>query len=166
MLSPLPLCFILDSRYFLPSWPFQAFRRWVSWPPKPPVPPFLRAVATASRFYKTPTNERNNLFLLILTYSLTISVWLTGQGSNMIGAMPAVAVRHERRRQEKRTKRPSLLYLQSPPSRSPTPSPLQSPPSVPCSQPPPEVYVCGKVTSSSTLSLRFHGNYYPNLKAK
>ncbi|XP_075231440.1 uncharacterized protein LOC142330201 [Lycorma delicatula] len=65
---------------------------------------------------------------------------------DMIGAMPAVAVRHERRRQEKRTKRPSLLYLQSPPSRSPTPSPLQSPPSVTCSQPPPEVYVCGKVS--------------------
>ncbi|XP_054281574.1 uncharacterized protein LOC128999208 [Macrosteles quadrilineatus] len=64
----------------------------------------------------------------------------------MIGAMPAVAVRHERRRQEKRTKRPSLLYLQSPPSRSPTPSPLQSPPSVPCSEPPPEIYVCGKVS--------------------
>ncbi|XP_039299838.1 uncharacterized protein LOC111050180 [Nilaparvata lugens] len=70
---------------------------------------------------------------------------------SMIGAMPAVAVRHERRRQEKRTKRPSLLYLQSPPSRSPTPSPLQSPPALSghCAGgqgPPPEVYVCGKVS--------------------
>ncbi|KAG8252791.1 hypothetical protein J6590_048290 [Homalodisca vitripennis] len=74
---------------------------------------------------------------------------MRSQGSTMIGAMPAVAVRHERRRQEKRNKRPSLLYLQSPPSRSPTPSPLQSPPSVPCSQPPPEVYVCGKMRGSS-----------------
>lgn len=65
----------------------------------------------------------------------------------MIGAMPAVAVRHERRRQEKRMKRPSLLYLQSPPSHSQSPSPLQSPPSATCSQPQPEVYVCGKVIS-------------------
>ncbi|XP_066908652.1 uncharacterized protein [Halyomorpha halys] len=62
----------------------------------------------------------------------------------MIGAMPAVAVRHERRRQEKRTKRPSLLYLQSPHSRSATPSPLQSPPA--SHQFPPEIYVCGKVS--------------------
>ncbi|KAF6199251.1 hypothetical protein GE061_007276 [Apolygus lucorum] len=62
----------------------------------------------------------------------------------MIGAMPAVAVRHERRRQEKRNKRPSLLYLQSPHSRSATPSPLQSPPA--SHQFPPEIYVCGKVS--------------------
>ncbi|XP_067005616.1 uncharacterized protein [Anabrus simplex] len=72
----------------------------------------------------------------------------------MIGAMPAVAVRHERRKQEKRTKRPSQLYLgsyglkhPSPPSRgsSPTPSPLQSPPSH-YDDPPSEYYVCGKVS--------------------
>ncbi|XP_073998396.1 uncharacterized protein isoform X2 [Rhodnius prolixus] len=62
----------------------------------------------------------------------------------MIGAMPAVAVRHERRRQEKRNKRPSLLYLQSPHSRSATPSPLQSPPA--SHHFPPELYVCGKVS--------------------
>jgi hypothetical protein len=71
----------------------------------------------------------------------------------MIGAMPAVAVRHERRKQEKRSKRPSQLYLggyglkhPSPPSRgpSPSPSPLQSPPTQndDTSQ---EFYVCGKV---------------------
>ena len=71
----------------------------------------------------------------------------------MIGAMPAVAVRHERRKQEKRNKRPSQLYLAgyglkhpSPPSRgsSPTPSPLQSPPNQ-HDELPQEFYVCGKV---------------------
>jgi len=47
----------------------------------------------------------------------------------MIGAMPAVAVRHERRKQEKRHKRPSQLVLQSPMSHaSSSPSPVQSPP--------------------------------------
>ncbi|GFG30213.1 hypothetical protein Cfor_10185, partial [Coptotermes formosanus] len=70
----------------------------------------------------------------------------------MIGAMPAVAVRHERRKQEKRGKRPSQLYLSgyglkhpSPPSRgsSPTPSPLQSPPNQQ-DDVPQEFYVCGK----------------------
>ncbi|KAL1115987.1 hypothetical protein AAG570_005482 [Ranatra chinensis] len=66
----------------------------------------------------------------------------------MIGAMPAVAVRHERRRQEKR-QRPSILYLQSPTSRSPTPSPMHSPPAggalTPSNHhPPPEIYLCGK----------------------
>lgn len=63
---------------------------------------------------------------------------------NMIGAMPAVAVRHERRRQEKRHKRPSLLYLQSNRSRSSSPSPVQSPPT-PYSSPQPEIYILGKV---------------------
>nr|CAD7409758.1 unnamed protein product [Timema cristinae] len=76
-------------------------------------------------------------------------------GVTMIGAMPAVAVRHERRKQEKRTKRPSQLYLggyglkqSSPPSRgsSPTPSPLQSPPSNLPDDNPNEFYVCGKVS--------------------
>ncbi|XP_049799840.1 uncharacterized protein LOC126235150 [Schistocerca nitens] len=78
--------------------------------------------------------------------------------------MPAVAVRHERRKQEKRAgggggggRRPSQLQLQlaalkgrgSPPSRATSPSPSpQSPPSVrqlddPFSR---EIYVCGKVS--------------------
>ena len=79
----------------------------------------------------------------------------------MIGAMPAVAVRHERRKQEKRTKRPSQLYLggyglkhPSPPSRgsSPTPSPLQSPPNQ-NDDPPQEFYVCGKVRTCFNLYL-------------
>ncbi|KAK0167950.1 hypothetical protein PV327_001799 [Microctonus hyperodae] len=67
----------------------------------------------------------------------------------MIGAMPAVAVRHERRRQEKRLKRPSQLYLSGqwlPPLQGspPTPSPhgqngnLESLP---------ELYVCGKISA-------------------
>ncbi|XP_049855301.1 uncharacterized protein LOC126335871 [Schistocerca gregaria] len=85
-------------------------------------------------------------------------------GVTMIGAMPAVAVRHERRKQEKRAgggggggRRPSQLQLQlaalkgrgSPPSRATSPSPSpQSPPSVrqlddPFSR---EIYVCGKVS--------------------
>lgn len=63
---------------------------------------------------------------------------------NMIGAMPAVAVRHERRRQEKRAKRPSLLYLQSTQSRSTSPSPVQSSP-VLYSTPQLEIYILGKV---------------------
>ncbi|KAJ9589466.1 hypothetical protein L9F63_017327 [Diploptera punctata] len=75
-------------------------------------------------------------------------------GVTMIGAMPAVAVRHERRKQEKRTKRPSQLYLggyglkhPSPPSRgsSPTPSPLQSPPTQ-NDDAPREFYIGGKVS--------------------
>ncbi|XKL69378.1 hypothetical protein PGB90_007147 [Kerria lacca] len=63
----------------------------------------------------------------------------------MIGAMPAVAVRHERRRQEKRAKRPSLLYLQSTQSRSTSPSPVQSSP-VLYSTPQLEIYILGKIS--------------------
>ncbi len=58
--------------------------------------------------------------------------------------MPAVAVRHERRRQEKRNKRPSLLYLQSTQSRSSSPSPVQSSPGL-YSTPQLEIYILGKV---------------------
>lgn len=65
----------------------------------------------------------------------------------MIGAMPAVAVRHERRRQEKRLKRPSQLYLggQWLP-------PLQGSPPTPSShghnnlESLPELYLCGKIS--------------------
>ncbi|TGZ52743.1 Uncharacterized protein DBV15_02517 [Temnothorax longispinosus] len=62
----------------------------------------------------------------------------------MIGAMPAVAVRHERRRQEKRLKRPSQLYLGGqwlPPltGSPPTPSPHNL-------DPLPELYLCGKIS--------------------
>ncbi|XP_070162928.1 uncharacterized protein [Polyergus mexicanus] len=63
----------------------------------------------------------------------------------MIGAMPAVAVRHERRRQEKRLKRPSQLYLGGqwlPPLQGspPTPSPHNN------VDPLPELYLCGKIS--------------------
>lgn len=80
----------------------------------------------------------------------------------MIGAMPAVAVRHERRRQEKKVvcvnnlnigeregtsnttgnRRPSLLTLQSPHSQTGTP--ITSPPFVQNSLP--DIYVCSKVS--------------------
>lgn len=67
--------------------------------------------------------------------------------SRMIGAMPAVAVRHERRRQEKRLKRPSQLYLGGqwmPPLQGspPTPSPHGQNSHL---DPLPELYLCGKV---------------------
>lgn len=71
----------------------------------------------------------------------------------MIGAMPAVAVRHERRRQEKRSKRPSLLYLQSTQSRSSSPSPVQSSPGL-YSTPQLEIYILGKV--STEILFAFH----------
>ncbi|XP_012285705.1 uncharacterized protein LOC105702604 [Orussus abietinus] len=66
----------------------------------------------------------------------------------MIGAMPAVAVRHERRRQEKRLKRPSQLYLggqwMPPPQGSPpTPSPHGHNSHL---DPLPELYLCGKIS--------------------
>ncbi|XP_015588894.1 uncharacterized protein LOC107264783 [Cephus cinctus] len=66
----------------------------------------------------------------------------------MIGAMPAVAVRHERRRQEKRLKRPSQLYLggqwMPPPQGSPpTPSPHGHNSHL---EPLPELYFCGKIS--------------------
>ena len=75
----------------------------------------------------------------------------------MMGAMPAVAVRLERRKAEKRLKRPSQLYLggyphlrqqTTSPSRatSPTPSPLLSPPRTDEEHYLPEIYVCGKVS--------------------
>lgn len=63
--------------------------------------------------------------------------------------MPAVAVRHERKRQEKRLKRPSQLYLggqwMPPPQGSPpTPSPHGHNSHL---EPLPELYLCGKVIS-------------------
>lgn len=66
----------------------------------------------------------------------------------MIGAMPAVAVRHERRRQEKRLKRPSQLYLSGqwmpPPQGSPpTPSPHGHNSHL---EPLPELYLCRKIS--------------------
>lgn len=69
----------------------------------------------------------------------------------MIGAMPAVAVRHERKKgQDKRCKRPSHLYIGGhwvrPLSPSPTPSPngqnLDN-----TDDQLPEYYVCGKVSA-------------------
>jgi len=80
----------------------------------------------------------------------------------MIGAMPAVAVRHERRRQEKKVvcvnnlntgdregtsnttgnRRPSLLTLQSPHSQTGTP--ITSPPYIQNTLP--DIYVCSKVS--------------------
>lgn len=66
----------------------------------------------------------------------------------MIGAMPAVAVRHERRKgQEKRSKRPSQLYIAGhwlpPNSPSPTPSPGTNDDGT---ERMPEVYLFGKVS--------------------
>ncbi|EGI67669.1 hypothetical protein G5I_03714 [Acromyrmex echinatior] len=66
----------------------------------------------------------------------------------MIGAMPAVAVRHERRRQEKRLKRPSQLYLGGqwlPPLQGSPPTP--SPHGHNNLEPLPELYLCGKLYS-------------------
>lgn len=62
--------------------------------------------------------------------------------------MPAVAVRHERKRQEKRLKRPSQLYLGGqwlpPPQGSPpTPSPHGHNSNL---EPLPELYLCGKIS--------------------
>ncbi|KAL3274604.1 hypothetical protein HHI36_015985 [Cryptolaemus montrouzieri] len=67
----------------------------------------------------------------------------------MIGAMPAVAVRHERRKgQEKRTKRPSQIYIGGhwlpPNSPSPTPSPNGP---YDDNDRLPEFYICGKVSA-------------------
>lgn len=72
---------------------------------------------------------------------------------SMIGAMPAVAVRHERRRQEKR-KRPSQLYLggqwlPSAQGSPPTPSPHGH-----HLEPLPELYLCGKVSISACILFR------------
>lgn len=73
----------------------------------------------------------------------------------MIGAMPAVAVRHERRKREPRNKRPSQLGIQSPPGTGDSldnmgigsPEPLQSPPQRQLLDRE-EYYVCGKVRSA------------------
>ncbi|CAH0564769.1 unnamed protein product [Brassicogethes aeneus] len=67
----------------------------------------------------------------------------------MIGAMPAVAVRHERRKgQEKRSKRPSQLFIGGhwlpPNSPSPTPSPGTNEDGT---ERMPEIYICGKVSA-------------------
>lgn len=78
----------------------------------------------------------------------------------MIGAMPAVAVRHERRKgQEKRSKRPSQLYIGGhwlPPN---SPSPTPSPSGVPYDDGGggdgdrlPELYICGKVSIDTFLN--------------
>lgn len=63
----------------------------------------------------------------------------------MIGAMPAVAVRHERRRQEKRTKRPSQLYLGGQWLSSQGSPPTPSPHGHGALEALPELYICGKV---------------------
>ncbi|KAF7283003.1 hypothetical protein GWI33_001591 [Rhynchophorus ferrugineus] len=71
----------------------------------------------------------------------------------MIGAMPAVAVRHERRKgQEKRNKRPSQLYITGhwlpPNSPSPTPSPGNNEEGT---EHLPEVYIFGKVSALQVI---------------
>lgn len=75
----------------------------------------------------------------------------------MIGAMPAVAVRHERRRQEKRSKRPSQLYLGGPwfppASQSPTPSPGNNALYAE-GDGLPEYYVCGKVGNHIFIQIK------------
>lgn len=67
----------------------------------------------------------------------------------MIGAMPAVAVRHERRKgQERKQKRPNQLYLAGhclPPT-SPSPTPSPNGPTCDTDDRLPEYYVCGKVS--------------------
>lgn len=66
----------------------------------------------------------------------------------MIGAMPAVAVRHERRKgQEKRSKRPSQLYIGGHwlPPMSPSPTPSPNGPHMDSDDRLPEYYLCGKV---------------------
>lgn len=66
----------------------------------------------------------------------------------MIGAMPAVAVRHERRKgQEKRSKRPSQLYIGGHwlPPMSPSPTPSPNGPHLDSDDRLPEYYLCGKV---------------------
>lgn len=67
----------------------------------------------------------------------------------MIGAMPAVAVRHERRRAEKRGRRPSQLPLQLGRGvEDATPSPehrLRN-----------ELYVCGKVRQQLNQLIIFY----------
>lgn len=68
----------------------------------------------------------------------------------MIGAMPAVAVRHERRKgQEKRSKRPSQLYIGGhwlPPT-SPSPTPSPNGPNLDPDDRLPEYYLFGKVST-------------------
>lgn len=69
--------------------------------------------------------------------------------------MPAVAVRHERRKgQEKRSKRPSQLYIGGhwlpPTSPSPTPSPKGQ--NLDSDDRLPEYYLCGKVRTTLLLN--------------
>lgn len=68
----------------------------------------------------------------------------------MIGAMPAVAVRHERKKgQEKRCKRPSQLYIGGHWVRPSSPSPPPSPNGQNLDNTDerlPEYYLCGKVS--------------------
>lgn len=77
---------------------------------------------------------------------------------SMIGAMPAVAVRHERRKgQEKRSKRPSQLYIGGhwlPPT-SPSPTPSPNGPNLDPDDRLPEYYLCGKVKYFVLYSLLF-----------
>ncbi|KOX77503.1 hypothetical protein WN51_09827 [Melipona quadrifasciata] len=93
-------------------------------------------------------NSRHSLNVVV-TSQLTIKFYQDTYTIMMIGAMPAVAVRHERKRQEKRLKRPSQLYLggqwMPPPQGSPpTPSPHGHNSHL---EPLPELYLCGKFKS-------------------
>lgn len=107
------------------------------------------------------------VFFNIIVYFFFVLILFTRFIQNtdeitMIGAMPAVAVRHERRRQEKKVvcannlnagdregtsnttgnRRPSLLTLQSPHSQTDTP--ITSPPYIQNTLP--DIYVCSKVS--------------------
>ena len=91
--------------------------------------------------------EFGNMIAIFSFWRIVYMKVLTFCLIRMIGAMPAVAVRHERRRQEKRLKRPSQLYLGGqwlPPLQGSPPTP--SPHGHNNLEPLPELYLCGKVT--------------------